>query len=140
MSGGLCRDELAVGFFALLCCRDINKAREKGSVCHQLAQLLIRKENPVSRQLNNLLDFISEEGPPPGLDSSLVEGLEGLGLEDIRAQAGGRHNNDHADFRKIQIMPTIEELMSTEEPYLPNFIETERAVLDRQFRLLRSII
>eukprot|EP00658_Telonema_sp_P-2_P044169 TRINITY_DN32025_c0_g2_i1.p1 TRINITY_DN32025_c0_g2~~TRINITY_DN32025_c0_g2_i1.p1 ORF type:complete len:383 (+),score=75.17 TRINITY_DN32025_c0_g2_i1:113-1261(+) len=58
--------------------------------------------------------------------------------DSIKAQAGGRHDNDHADFRRIQVMPTIEELMSDEPPYLPDFSPNEGAVLDRQFRLLRE--
>ncbi|KAF8957451.1 P-loop containing nucleoside triphosphate hydrolase protein [Flammula alnicola] len=60
---------------------------------------------------------------------------------------GGRHNNDFADFRKISILPTGEELESTEHPFLrPSSVledpETEPARvsihLDNQFRLLRE--
>ena len=126
---GLCLQELPVAFFTLMCCRDIDSAREEGSPCHQLAQLFIRKDSPVARSLKNLLGFTESDPAATSID--------GLGLEDIKAQAGGRHNNDHADFRRIQIMPTIEELMSEEYPYLPNFNPAESAVLDRQFRLLR---
>jgi len=128
---GICLDELPVGFFALLCCRDIHDARAKDSSCYKLARLLIDKESPVSRQLNNLIGF-SQDIVKREPDAEI-----GLGLEDVRAQAGGRHNNDHADFRRIQIMPTIEELMSSDHPYLPNFVSTESGILDRQFRLLR---
>jgi hypothetical protein len=33
-----------------------------------------------------------------------------VGLEDLRMQAGGRHDNDHVDFRDIKIMVTSEEV------------------------------
>ncbi|KAF4611044.1 hypothetical protein D9613_006821 [Agrocybe pediades] len=60
---------------------------------------------------------------------------------------GGRHNNDFADFRKISILPTGEELECTETPFLrPSSVledpqtEYSRVAihLDNQFRLLRE--
>lgn len=58
---------------------------------------------------------------------------------------GGRHDNDHQDFRHIRVLPTVEELKSTVEPYLPlasggnKFIEDPVAsLLDGNFRLLRE--
>ena len=62
---------------------------------------------------------------------------------------GGRHDNDHANFRQIQIMPTAEEIVSTASPYLVRSADLQEAVyteeadtcyLDRQFRLLREDI
>ena len=58
---------------------------------------------------------------------------------------GGRHDNDHRNYRDIRIVPTVEELTSDLKPYLPlangenNFIEDPvAAILDRNFRLLRD--
>lgn len=59
---------------------------------------------------------------------------------------GGRHDNDFEDFRKISILPTADEMSSTEEPYYLRaevVDEKEPEVrggvhLDNQFRLLRE--
>jgi hypothetical protein len=59
---------------------------------------------------------------------------------------GGRHDNDHADFRKIKILPTSDEFASNDSPfYRPaDVIETaaidSRGLMhvDNQFRLLRE--
>ncbi|KAK6331219.1 hypothetical protein TWF696_003278 [Orbilia brochopaga] len=59
--------------------------------------------------------------------------------------AGGRHDNDLTDFRRITIMPTPDEVHSTENPYLVKARDALRrpglsrvgAHLDCQFRLLR---
>ena len=62
------------------------------------------------------------------------------------ARPGGKHDNDFADFRRIQLIPTVGEVMadvSTE--YLPlenkanRFISNDQShLLDSQFRLLRA--
>src|SRR3990167_11425209 len=53
---------------------------------------------------------------------------------------GPRHNNDHADFRDISILPTQEETMSDIFPYLPfsPLSDSTDDYLDRHFRLLRE--
>lgn len=60
---------------------------------------------------------------------------------------GGRHDNDFADFRKISILPTADEVASPEAPFLrrsdPSHTPSEPALavsqcLDDQFRLLRE--
>ena len=60
---------------------------------------------------------------------------------------GGRHDNDFVEFRDITILPTADELTSTEAPFLrpsavlddPCTEETREALyLDNQFRLLRE--
>ncbi|KAL6234576.1 hypothetical protein BDW75DRAFT_251397 [Aspergillus navahoensis] len=59
---------------------------------------------------------------------------------------GGRHDNDHADFRQIAIYPTSGEFYSTEKPFyrraddIRQLAENARpaAHLDNQFRLLRE--
>lgn len=66
---------------------------------------------------------------------------------DADERAGGRHDNDHADHRQICIMPTADELLSKERPFLrtADFIDDPKNVssrcsthLDNQFRLLRE--
>lgn len=57
---------------------------------------------------------------------------------------GGRHDNDSADICEIQIMPTVDEILSSRSEYLP--VKDPRqwhvggisGLLDRNFRLLRE--
>jgi len=60
---------------------------------------------------------------------------------------GGRHDNDFADFRAISMLPTADEIASSQPPFLrasaqldaPETEDTRQATyLDNQFRLLRE--
>ena len=59
---------------------------------------------------------------------------------------GGRHDNDHADFRQIKILPTPDEFASNATPFyrradeIDAVITGERGLMhvDNQFRLLRE--
>lgn len=59
---------------------------------------------------------------------------------------GGRHDNDFADFRKISIFPSTDELLSTETPYilpLDHVLQSDpqqrvASHIANQFRLLRE--
>jgi len=59
---------------------------------------------------------------------------------------GGRHDNDHEDFRQIRIFPTADEFVSSQPPFyltasdVQNTKSEDRARihLDNQFRLLRE--
>ena len=60
---------------------------------------------------------------------------------------GGRHDNDHVDFRQLSILPAADELESTSEVFLrpSNWLENPTTEnnrlamrLDNQFRLLRE--
>lgn len=57
---------------------------------------------------------------------------------------GGRHDNDHADINDIQILPTLEEIASSKQEYLPfinpsqDTLQGVTGLLDRHFRLLRE--
>ncbi|MCJ1311623.1 hypothetical protein MMC25_005296 [Agyrium rufum] len=60
---------------------------------------------------------------------------------------GGRHDNDHVDYREISIMPTADELLSKDDPFLLLAEDLEerhgqlikpRTHYDHQFRLLRE--
>ena len=68
-------------------------------------------------------------------------------MSDNGSSPGGRHDNDFLDFRKIAIMPTVDEMLSTKKPFLrtsymfddPNTEEDRISIyLDNQFRLLRE--
>ncbi|KAI8627392.1 ATPase [Xylariaceae sp. FL1651] len=60
--------------------------------------------------------------------------------------AGGRHDNDFADFRKISVYPTTDEFASTIQPFYRRAVEVANSDpemrpsihLDNQFRLLRE--
>lgn len=60
---------------------------------------------------------------------------------------GGRHDNDFVNFREISILPTAEEITSTDKPFLrpgsalddpETFEQRVPMYLDNQFRLLRE--
>jgi hypothetical protein len=66
---------------------------------------------------------------------------------DAEVRPGGRHDNDHTDYRAIAIMPTTDELLSRERPFIrtADFIDDPSLALtlsalhvDNQFRLLRE--
>ncbi|KAJ6515608.1 P-loop containing nucleoside triphosphate hydrolase protein [Mycena sanguinolenta] len=78
---------------------------------------------------------------------NIVETCKTVASGDIDNQPGGRHDNDFADFRKISILPTADEVASLEAPFLRRYdsaqtpVEPAEAVsqcLDDQFRLLRE--
>ncbi|KAK5125064.1 hypothetical protein LTR85_001255 [Meristemomyces frigidus] len=57
---------------------------------------------------------------------------------------GPRHDNDHADIRDIQILPTLQEIQSDRGEYLPRenseewHVEGIAGLIDRHFRLVRE--
>ncbi|KAF2995559.1 hypothetical protein E8E13_003761 [Curvularia kusanoi] len=59
---------------------------------------------------------------------------------------GGRHDNDHADFRRVKILPTSDEFVSNDKPFYRRAHDVENAAIDsrglthidNQFRLLRE--
>lgn len=78
------------------------------------------------------------------LDTYAQPNLESLAFD---AAPGGRHDNDFSDFRKISILPTPDEIQSTENAFLRTSdvledpgTESNRVPLhlDNQFRLLRE--
>ncbi|KAK4895121.1 hypothetical protein LTR27_006727 [Elasticomyces elasticus] len=60
------------------------------------------------------------------------------------ADGGKRHDNDHVDIRRISILPTLEEIQSPRNEYLPRTDPREwhigglEGLFDRHFRLLRE--
>lgn len=77
----------------------------------------------------------------------IVDTYRTVATGDSDIHPGGRHDNDFADFRKISILPTADEVASPEPPFLRRSgsihtpLEPALAVsqcLDDQFRLLRE--
>lgn len=101
---------------------------------------------------SNVLDLLlkSPDGETRNLGQKIKHALplDPADLQnDADERAGGRHDNDHADHRHICIMPTADELLSTDRPFLrtADFIDDPKNVssrcsihLDNQFRLLRE--
>lgn len=62
----------------------------------------------------------------------------GMSIEAIQESLpGGRHSNDHIDFRSITIVPSMDEVLCEKIPFLPTPADVDVPHLDRQFRLLR---
>ena len=101
---------------------------------------------------SNVLDLLlkSPDGETRNLGQKIKHALP-LDPADLQNDAnerpGGRHDNDNADHRQICIMPTADELLSKDRPFLrtADFIDDPKNVssrcslhLDNQFRLLRE--
>jgi len=121
----------------------------------QLVLLPVNKARPYDRLakdpsiINSLLD-----SPRPGVRSiaakikHVVNHSESTPRSELLNGPGGRHDNDHIDFRQISILPTADELEFTSEKVFlrpSSWLEdpaTERNRLamhfDNQFRLLRE--
>ena len=103
-------------------------AREGG-----MADLLIASSHPDTRAVGQKLKHILETVSPGG-NASVDYG------------PGGRHDNDHVDFRQISILPTSDEIVSKEIAYMRAASEVDEvpadqrlaAHLDNQFRLYRE--
>lgn len=101
---------------------------------------------------SNILDMISKspDGETRNLGQKIKHALP-LDASELHSDAdvspGGRHDNDLADHKKICIMPTADELLSKDGPFLrrADYIDDPKNVssrygihLDNQFRLLRE--
>ncbi|KAA8492707.1 NFX1-type zinc finger-containing protein 1 [Porphyridium purpureum] len=125
-------DLSVVSWFTVRLAACSNEARVDAALCSLKDELLTR-DAPLSNRLKNL--FASSE-----VDDTLILEAAHVVLDDTRFRPGGRHDNDAVDFRLIRIVPTIEELNSPLEPYLPRQVDnpSEAALQERQFRLLRE--
>ncbi|KAF5703877.1 NFX1-type zinc finger-containing protein [Fusarium mundagurra] len=94
---------------------------------------LLKTESPEVRKIAYRIDKIIKIFAQPEFAASGVT-------------PGGRHDNDHANFRDISIYPTSDELLSTDPPYLQRLgdvfdtpMETRsQSYRDWLFRLLRE--
>lgn len=75
-----------------------------------------------------------------------IKHVLGSTSSDSADRPGGRHDNDHADFRKIRILPTTDEFASNGAPFYrrADIVEVADVAkrglihIDNQFRLLRE--
>lgn len=77
----------------------------------------------------------------------ILDTIDTVSYAEAQYGAGGRHDNDYADFRQVSILPTADELTSEELPFLrvaDAIDDADQTVnrlavhLDNQFRLLRD--
>ncbi|KAG5175929.1 hypothetical protein JKP88DRAFT_249852 [Tribonema minus] len=125
----------------------ITSARREPMTLQNLEQLMLRSTSGTERlSILCLRDGI----PAAPAHCALVAGPKSMApaWEPHAAQhAGGRHDNDHVNFRDIELLPTPAELLC-QEPFLPHLMDTMdaaadihqkvRSVLGAQFRLLRE--
>lgn len=118
--------------------------KEYNNLHRALAQGLTCSPSPhVEDHADKLLSMLDDPGEmvrrraEVASTGSLVGG--GVSLEAIQeSRAGGRHSNDHADFRRIAIVPSVDEVLCKKLPFLPaSDSDAEASHLDRHFRLLR---
>ena len=88
-----------------------------------IAKVIQQKEEVDSKRLASVLGL---DSTPPLTVDPVDEITEQTGRVVLGATwaarsepPGGRHDNDHSNFRDIQIMPTAEEILSEKRPYLP---------------------
>lgn len=98
---------------------------------------LIERDAPLAATLNTIF------GESMQTAETIATEPSDLSICDLTEMPGGRHDNDHRDFRSIGIAPTTEEIESERQPYLPfpgfSLIKDPvAALLDRQFRILRE--
>ncbi|KAK1966836.1 ATPase [Colletotrichum sublineola] len=104
---------------------DISAALEQAP----LKEAQDHKTRDLTYRIKKVLDFRSSASPDKGLET-----------------AGGRHDNDFANFRDISIFPTSDEFYSSALPFYRRAAEVAsvdhtqrpRVHLDNQFRLLRE--
>ncbi len=111
-----------------------------------LESAFAREDEQIERLSQLLLPNTAESERFKTVMAGTTATTSGISLAGIRSAQtevpGGRHDNDHVDFRSIGILPTREEFVCDAEPYLPKAADpgdlTDARLLDRQFRLLRE--
>ena len=126
---------------------------------HGFAWMLLQMVSDPDQDVSEMVRYVKRPGveqvllaAPSSSTRNLVQKILHVvaNLENTTAACsngpGGRHDNDHTDFRDIAIIPTIDELVCKDEPFLRfastiDAVEPETrlaALLDNQFRLLRE--
>lgn len=98
-----------------------------------LVTSILESPNPDTRAIGHKLKHV-------------LETVGGGSAVDPDNGPGGRHDNDHADFRNISILPTTDETMSKEPAFIRTAADVDQAPadqrfathLDNQFRLYRE--
>jgi len=106
-----------------------------------------RKALQGAQNLRNVLDReLSSANHMRKVEAQVAAAADRRHAAHITQLPGGRHSNDHVDFRQISIVPTVDELSPSQDPFLPRVDRVEpfladdkqTQLLDRQFRLLRE--
>ncbi|CCF36962.1 hypothetical protein CH063_00242 [Colletotrichum higginsianum] len=105
-------------------------------------------------QANKYLDYVRQRlglgqslpdaTQAPQSSGSLAEFTLSQDLPGSLSRRGRRHDNDHACIADIKLMPTLDEILSSKEEYLPtsnpaqHHLQGLQGLVDRHFRLLRE--
>ncbi|KAM0232316.1 hypothetical protein ACHAP5_010746 [Fusarium lateritium] len=133
-------DKLDVGLeaFAWLCLQIVSDRNSFDAQKDAVEKMMERKslvasQSPevrkIAYRIENVIKIFSQPEP-------VADGVK----------PGGRHDNDHIDFRQISVYPTSDELLSTDPPYLQRLADVFDTPLDTRsqsyrdwlFRLLRE--
>jgi hypothetical protein len=131
-------EEAGVQCLSWLLLQLVSLPADKASPYHELAKdsavqsPLLESLIPEVRTIGQRIKHILETSASPG-----QFGMNG---------PGGRHDNDFKDIRNISILPTPDELASTEPPFLRRAVDVEDCAestrlamhIDNQFRLNRE--
>ncbi|KAF4986972.1 hypothetical protein FGRMN_10595 [Fusarium graminum] len=138
--GAYLDDNLSVGLeaFAWLCLQVVSDrtsfdAQRAAVEAIMESKSLLRSQSPEVRKIAYRIENVIK------IFSQPVVAANGI-------TPGGRHDNDHSDFRQISIYPTSDELLSTDPPYLQRLAEVfdtpmdirSQSYRDWLFRLLRE--
>ncbi|KAG2495742.1 hypothetical protein HYH03_006339 [Edaphochlamys debaryana] len=150
-------DPAPVGWWLLVLASQVEEVRRSADVL-RLAELLQSHggdATKVAQQLKVVLAgaaAAAEAAATAGGSTGSKTGAGGVALEDLLLGPGGRHDNDHVDYRSITVLPTSEEALCLRQPYLPRTAggsdteaapagapsDPQAALLDRHYRLLRE--
>ncbi|KAL5048247.1 hypothetical protein BDW71DRAFT_213665 [Aspergillus fruticulosus] len=103
-----------------------------------------RKLHVSRRNLNRLLSRIETGAQMRTAQTAVASQTRVIKFVPSQDLPGGRHDNDYKDFSLIQIMPTMEEILSSRPEHLPErdpaswHVSGLEGLLDRNFRLLRE--
>ncbi|GFH06098.1 helicase ATP-binding domain-containing protein [Haematococcus lacustris] len=136
ITSGTLPDATPVAWFALTLAINSEAARANPEL-EALVQPLLACGGGAAVAARQLKQVLSPAGSGPGSSG------QAPALEDLRVQAGGRHDNDAPNFRDIKIIPTSEEESNDvnkvdDEAAAGGLGAPEAQLLDRHFRLLRE--
>lgn len=103
----------AIGWLILSAASLFENARSDPSLSDFIPPLQARggAAAAAAAQLRVVLAGTAGANNSPGDGQSAQAGDVGvMAIEDLAEQAGGRHDNDHADYRSITLLPTSEEV------------------------------
>ena len=144
--GGV-EEELCLAWFIHLCCMEFPEARQVKHDCYKIALRIIKRKHVVElcEDLKIILGLDKTEGEEGKSTSERggepKQASHAKTIEDLKAMAGGRHDNDLPNFRDVSVMPTVEEINCNYRPYLAGpamAMSSCSSHVERHFRLLRE--